>query len=344
MTDLPGPADNIASPADKPHMRTFSVSDCDVCGNSGENLYDKLEDHWGIVPGLYAMRQCTNPGCRSVWLCPRPIEEDIGLAYETYYTHVAPDADKKINRNLVILRYLHDRWMALFGLVRQQQNLECMGLRKRAPGKVLDIGCGNGGRLAKLKALGWSVQGQEIDSVSAAIASEMLSCPVFVGPLKDARYADSTFDAVISNHVIEHVHDAEALLAEAHRILKPGGLLTVVTPNASSLGHWVFRQHWMGLDPPRHLSIFTPQSYGALAAQAGVRDFKIRTTAARAEAFVIGSLTVRNNRRGRVRPRHSPGAMARIAGGLCAPIALLYWAWNPDSGEECTLWAQKPEG
>ena len=240
-----------------------------------------------------------------------------------------------------LLRWLHAQWMALFGIARRHEQLDLMGLKEAEPGRVLDIGCGNGGRLARLQALGWRVEGQELDPVSAAIAQEALASPVFVGPLTAANFAENTFDAVISNHVIEHVHDAKALLTEAYRILKPGGILTVVTPNAGSLGHRVFQQHWMGLDPPRHLRIFSNQSLGTLAVQSGLENCTVQTSAARAEAFVIGSLVVRSNRKNKTSVRLAPGTIRRVAGSIFAPAAFFYRLVNRKAGEECILVARK---
>src|SRR5207249_6934470 len=80
---------------------------------------------------------------------------------------------------------------------------------------------------------------------------------VHLGPLASHQFASGSFDAIAMSHVIEHVHDPAGLLRECHRILRPGGLLSVVTPNWSSLGHRYFGRSWRGLEPPRHLQLYT---------------------------------------------------------------------------------------
>jgi hypothetical protein len=79
-------------------------------------------------------------------------------------------------------------------------------------------------------------------------------------------------------NVIEHVYDPAGLLVFCHRILAPGGRIVVVTPNARSLGHAYFKQDWRGLEPPRHLQIFTQQSLRKALTESGFAIASARTT------------------------------------------------------------------
>ncbi len=66
------------------------------------------------------------------------------------------------------------------------------------------------------------------------------------------------FDLITLSHVIEHVHYPIDLLRACHRLLKPGGVLWLETPNIKSYGHRFYGRFWRGLEPPRHLVIFSP--------------------------------------------------------------------------------------
>jgi SAM-dependent methyltransferase len=94
--------------------------------------------------------------------------------------------------------------------------------------------------------------------------------------LEDQHYPDASFDAVTLNHVIEHVPDPIQTLRECARILKKDGRLVILTPNSSSLGHRVFKQDWRGLEPPRHLHLFSMQSMRRTLELAGFRKVTLR--------------------------------------------------------------------
>ncbi|HUJ78825.1 MAG TPA: class I SAM-dependent methyltransferase [Nitrospiria bacterium] len=130
-------------------------------------------------------------------------------------------------------------------------------------GLLIDIGCGNGSYLARMKDLGWKVLGIEPDPASAQIAKNK-GIPVFSGSLEEAHLPEAIADYITMTHVIEHLPDPRSTLRECYRLLKPGGKVVVFTPNVDSLGHRLFRQAWMALDPPRHLMIFSVLSIDKL--------------------------------------------------------------------------------
>ena len=126
-----------------------------------------------------------------------------------------------------------------------------------ARGRVLDVGCGRGLLLEEFKSRGWEVHGTELSEKAAAYARDVLHLPIQIGSLETIGYPDGHFDAITLWHVLEHLPDPRVLLAEAHRILKPGGVLLVGVPN---FGGWEARfcgDKWFHLDAPRHLTHFT---------------------------------------------------------------------------------------
>ncbi len=160
-------------------------------------------------------------------------------------------------------------------------------------GRLLDVGCGSGRFLTLMRDAGWEVQGVEPDPVSAQIARDRHGIPVTAGTLPQAAFPDRSFDAITMNHVIEHVADPLALLAECRRVLRPGGNVVVVTPNVRSFGHRKFKDCWRGLEPPRHLCLFSMQSLGAAAAKAGLEAKEIRTSARSARFIGTASHALR---------------------------------------------------
>jgi len=106
-----------------------------------------------------------------------------------------------------------------------------------------------------MRAGGWLVEGIESDPRAVEVARGS-GLEVHQGSFPNPDLESARFDAVTLNHVLEHLHDPIAALREAFRILKPGGLLSITTPNLNSAGHRHFGRHWLHLDPPRHLTIF----------------------------------------------------------------------------------------
>ena len=106
-------------------------------------------------------------------------------------------------------------------------------LRKIAPtGRFLDVGCATGFFLNGIRqSTDWEVHGVEFGADAVAYARGELGLDILEGDLKDANYPDGYFDYVHVNNVLEHVLDPSGLLAECHRVLKPGGHFFLAVPN-----------------------------------------------------------------------------------------------------------------
>ncbi len=112
--------------------------------------------------------------------------------------------------------------------------LSWIELFKRPPGRLLDVGCAMGTFLQLAKEKGWDCSGVEISGFAAEAASKRLGVEVFNGTLREAGFAEGSFDVVTLWDTIEHLSEPLEEVKEIRRILRPGGLLLVNTPNEDS--------------------------------------------------------------------------------------------------------------
>lgn len=163
--------------------------------------------------------------------------------------------------------------------VRIYQGIRSDSVARHLPkaGRVLDVGCGNGGFLMDMKHRGFHVEGTELSESSAKRMPADAGITVHVGDLASLQLPEKSFDAVTLWHVLEHVTDPADVLRQAHRLLKPSGVLFVSVPNAESWQARAFGTDWFHLDPPRHLFGFGPRSIQPLLQAAGFEMHQMHT-------------------------------------------------------------------
>ena len=124
--------------------------------------------------------------------------------------------------------------------------------------RVLDLGC-RSGALTRHFLDGNEVVGLDVDRAALAKAEALGIEPVEADVEQPLPFADASFDAVVAGEVLEHLQLPEALVAEARRVLRPGGVLVGSVPNAFRLQSRL--RFLRGRDPeddPTHLHLFSP--------------------------------------------------------------------------------------
>ncbi|MGP8241612.1 MAG: class I SAM-dependent methyltransferase [Solirubrobacteraceae bacterium] len=96
--------------------------------------------------------------------------------------------------------------------------------------RVLDFGCGTGDLVRDLRLAGFDAYGADVFYEGASFeqldGDELLAGGYIrqIGPGDELPFPENFFDAVVSHMVIEHVEDLNAVVDQAHRVLRPGGL------------------------------------------------------------------------------------------------------------------------
>jgi 2-polyprenyl-3-methyl-5-hydroxy-6-metoxy-1,4-benzoquinol methylase len=301
------------------------------------------------APGTWDLSKCTNLRCGLIWVNPAPLAEDLPLAYQTYFTHGSKDESAKSGARFRLMLYSIYRVAnkvaaALFGLQESKAKMATMYLGELRPGKVLDVGCGDGKFLNRMRNLGWSVDGVDFDGEAIKSAKVKYGLELRHGSLESVGFPDHSIEALTMSHSIEHVPDPVAVLQEARRIVKPGGRIVVSTPNADSLGHERFADCWLGLDPPRHLHVFTLGALQACGERAGLRTLQVLSSAANADILLGGSYALREvgDHRGSQLPRPNINVSRALKASFLQYRELAQLKGQPSCGEEAVLISEAP--
>jgi len=208
---------------------------------------------------------------------------------------------KKGRINNDIYRQLGERWytaqddpIALLRAEARARNPWITGkIRQAFPSgdvKVLDIGCGGGFLSNYLTTSGFTVTGLDASQESLLIAQRYDvtggSCYV-MGDAYHLPYAGGEFHAACVMDFLEHVDDPGSVLAEAARILKPGGLLFFATFNRNFIS-WLFMiksVEWFVRNTPPNLHVLShfikPAELQAMSEASGLRIIELRGFAPR---------------------------------------------------------------
>jgi SAM-dependent methyltransferase len=116
---------------------------------------------------------------------------------------------------------------------------------------------------------GWKVTGLDASEQMVQRIRVELGLSALTGTLPHAELGPNSFEVITMRHSLEHVHHPLEVLRAAHRLLVPGGRLMVGAPNIDSLQYKWFGRSWKGLELPRHLTHFTPDTLQLMLARAG---------------------------------------------------------------------------
>jgi SAM-dependent methyltransferase len=249
---------------------------CAVCGSSDTSQLFTLPDYLLDRKDVQAtFVRCQS--CGLVYQNPRPTPDEMSQHYPPEYeSYSTPDDTGNAS------------WLL-------QQAIQ-LGLRKRGrfitrhkqSGRLLDIGCATGFFLNGMRAQGqWDLYGVEISPYAARVAQEKYGLNVRIGTLEDAAFPDNFFDVVTLWDVLEHLHEPVKSLQEIHRVLKPDGLLVFRVPNLASLDARLFGPFWAGLDPPRHLYVFSPRTVETLLHKTGFSSLEQSSASGNYPTFLL---------------------------------------------------------
>lgn len=225
-------------------MQNLSEIFCPVCGS--ESIHNYFKD------GPY-LKECKD--CKIVFTYPLP--EDLTETYDEEYYKIWHKKQSKQREKL---------WRRRLKIVKNY------GM----PGKLLDVGTGDGLFLKAAKKANFDVYGTEISPAAAKAAKNLYDLDIHLTELEDADFEENSFDVITIWHVIEHVKNPVELFKKAHNLLKPGALVFVATINLNkyvsrTLYRLTTNKPYPFFSPKgeQHLFHFTPSTLEMIIKKAG---------------------------------------------------------------------------
>lgn len=137
--------------------------------------------------------------------------------------------------------------------------------------RVLEVGCGGGAFLARLEESGCEAVGVDLLEEAVRAAREMVrEATVLRVDAVSLPFEDGSFDRLAAHHLVEHLDDLPGALHEWKRVLVPGGVMALCTPNRLYPNPGMF-------DDPGHVHIYDAGELGHTVGDSGFRVEKSMT-------------------------------------------------------------------
>lgn len=229
---------------------------CLLCDSTNSTVLFRLHDWACELPGDFQLVTCQM--CGHIYQSPRPTQAVIGAFYPEDYQPFWRAIDTEPHQWRRTLR--HWQWRARCRQVAQL----------RAGGRLLDVGASTGVFLNEMRHYGaWTLAGVELNEQAARYARNTFQLEMFVGQIENAPWSPSSFDVVTLWDVLEHLPEPASALKKIRDLLTPDGYLIMSVPNGDSVDAKLFGRYWIGLDAPRHMSVFNLASLKRLLRTAG---------------------------------------------------------------------------
>jgi SAM-dependent methyltransferase len=242
----------------------WEETNCLLCGSPRWSILTEAPDNLAGAAGLwFAVVKCKD--CGLAFTNPRPTTSSMARFYPpSYFPKRAPSPFEQSGRK--------SKTRPAWPLTRTERKV----LPIQGEGRLLDFGCGGGSYLHRMHQQGWKVTGLDVAGPAVERIRSELGLTALVGTLPHPQLQPASFDIITMWHSLEHVHNPAEILRQAYFHLAPTGKLVVAVPNIDSLPFKWFGHCWYGLDLPRHLTHFSPQTLRWMLERSGFRVGPIR--------------------------------------------------------------------
>lgn len=233
-------------------MKTIHSQYCPVCNSHNLLPFLECKDYFATKQ-IFSIVKCGK--CHFALTQGFPSETEIGRYYEVpeYVSH--SDTNKGIINKLY-------HWARRIALKGKSKTID-----KYAPKDgetLLDIGCGTGYFLNRMRSQKWVVTGIEKAESARIYAKKKFNLDT-QEPDYLYKIGDTCKDVITMWHVLEHLEHLNEVMAHSHKILEDDGIMVIALPNKESYDAKHYKENWAAYDVPRHLWHFSPSDLETLA-------------------------------------------------------------------------------
>lgn len=251
--------------------------ECKICGNSKNNTFYYPKEMMFGFRDVFKYILCSRCGCLQISEIPKNLDkyypaDYYSFNYENYYDDTPPLLSRlkrvrdgyELSGGSILGRFLSIFFPGMIFRVLANARLSKIS-------KILDVGCGRGQLLNKLKALGYC----NLSGIDPYINKD-ISYDGGLNILKKGIFnVDDNYDFIMFNHSFEHISNPLDTMRRAAGLLNKNGMCMIRTPTVSSYAWRYYGVDWVQLDAPRHFFLFSIEAMNILADRAGLKIVKV---------------------------------------------------------------------
>jgi SAM-dependent methyltransferase len=268
------PVQTLGSRATLPMRRIgYAIMNvCRICGNADGNAIHLAREMMLGLGDVFEYLECANCGCLQIKDIPDNLSKYYPKNYYSYeqssysrlgsYLRSRRTAYKLYGASIIGMwmsmlagdyssRSRHNGWFSRAGISRES--------------RILDVGCGSGKLLRRLRELGFT----NLTGLDPFIEHDIRIDDLTIYKRNLAQLQGS-FDFVMFHHSFEHMPEPLDALKRIRQFLDPGSYALIRIPVAADAWR-IYGVNWVQLDAPRHLYLHTVDSMRIIAEQAGLQ-------------------------------------------------------------------------